>query len=518
MFYEIFGFRAVVIAVVFGSGAFALYGFIGILGDKGRFGKLSAVFVVGILVYAGLMMAGYLANPNYIDAGESHVTMLSLLLRDGHPIYSELDNPDLANTWYGPVLFIVNAVFLLVVPDPMLATKLRGILCFVAGLWLFFHFLSKRYGRSLAWLATGYVTLCFFIAFFFTVGNRADSLIISLTLSAVAGATIVDTRKAIWLAAICIAAAVNCKVTAVAYMFPIGIYMAVVHGWKPAFKTTFLAIGLFFVPFLVFPLFPIHHYLAYVMMATDNAFERSLLWENVGFSVFLAFPFIWMAGKTYAQGGHWAKAALHATLTTIFAMVLVCLSASKEGSGFYHLLAFAPGLSLLWIHFAKDVAASPVIPVFTGLTGLSWVWACFLLTWSGHWEFFFGFKGMGGENPGMEIRRIIGDYPGQRIAMGYGEGNDYSDRRLFFRPLLYKTTRDNPMNAVTMIEFNCSKQPIPHSALARFGNGTYDIFLVPRGEVPFTNSLFSELGVAEVFSENYEHVEDRQFFGVWRQK
>ena len=515
MFYELFSFRAVILAGVFGSGTVALYGLIGVLIDQRQFQKLAVWTGMGLFVYSFLMLAGYLANPNYLDAGESHVTMLSLLLKDGKPIYSELDNPDLANTWYGPVLFIVNAAFLLIVPDPILATKLRGIIGLMAGFWLFFHFASKRYGKTLVWIGSAYIILTLFLAFFFAVGNRADSLIIAFSLAAAAGATLGGSRRRMWMAAICMAAAVNCKVTAAAYMFPIGAYIAVTYGWKPALQTTFLAMGLFFVPFLVFSLFPLNHYMAYIMMATDNAFERALLLENIGFSLFLMFPFLWVFVKCRGKGGDVGKDSMVATGITLFALAVVSLTASKEGSGFYHLLAFAPGLALLWIHFTNKLGKELNISIPGGLAGVSWVLGCLLLTLGGNMEFLYGFKLRGGQNPGTEIRQIIQDYPGKRIAMGYGQGNDYSDTRLFYRPLLYKTTRNNPMNAVTMIEFYCSKQPIPQSAIERFGNRTYDLFLIPKEEEPFSNNLFEGLGIAETFGLNYVHLEDRNFFGVW---
>ena len=54
-----------------------------------------------LFAYLVILGLGYVVRPNYLDPGESHVTMLSLLLTEGKAIYSPEDNADLANTWYG---------------------------------------------------------------------------------------------------------------------------------------------------------------------------------------------------------------------------------------------------------------------------------------------------------------------------------------------------------------------------------------------------------------------------------
>ena len=517
MFYEFFGFRAMLLAVIIGAGAMAVSGLLGILPDRPRLEKLLKGLAVAMAAYAFLMMLGYLANPNYIDPGESHVTMLSLLVKEGKPVYSVLDNPDLANTWYGPVLFLVNAVFLSVIPDPILATKLRGIVGLLAGLWFFHLFLSRRHGTPLSYVATSYVILCLYLSFYFAIGNRADSLIICFTLLAAGFSTFADTRKGMWITAACIAAAVNCKVTAAAYMFPIGAYMVETHGWRPALRTTGLSMLLFFSPFLVFPLFPLHHYLSYISMATSHRFETPLLWENIGFAAFISLPLAWVLYPAFRDKADVRVPAMRMAGFTVLGIALVCLSASKEGSGFYHLLAFSPGLALLWIHSAsKEGSLAPGNA--SGVLAASWMYACLLLVMGNHLGLLYGFKLRGNHNPGEEIRAIVKEFPGERIAMGYGSSDDYGDTRLFYRPLLFNTTRDNPMNAVTMMEIISAGKPIPPLSCERFGNGHYDLFLIPAGGEPFSASIFEDTGIQALFRENYEKIGSREFFEVWRWK
>ena len=100
--------------------------------------------------------------------------MLSLLLTEGKPIYSPEDNADLANTWYGPVLFLANAVFLFVIPDPMLATKLRGLVGLVVGMLVFYKLSKNQFGKTIAQAGLIHVIVTVFLAVYFSVGNRAD--------------------------------------------------------------------------------------------------------------------------------------------------------------------------------------------------------------------------------------------------------------------------------------------------------------------------------------------------------
>ena len=130
----------------------------------------------------------------------------------------------------------------------------------------------------------------------------------------------------------------------------------------------------------------------------------------------------------------------------------------------------------------------------------------------------YGFKLVSKPNAGQEIRQILKDYPTARIAMGYGDADDYADERLSYRPLLFPTTGDNPMNAVSMVEFICSNKPIPSSAVARFREEAYDIFLIPSGGAPFSAEIFQGLEVQEQFSSHYERLEQREFFEIWRRK
>ena len=523
LFYQFHGFRALVVVGVAVTGALTVRGLLQILENRDLTSKVLGWVSPGLFVYAVVLALGYVVRPNYIEPGESHVTMLSLLLTEGKPIYSPEDNADLANTWYGPVLFLVNAVFLFMIPDPILATKLRGLVGLVVGLAVFYKLGQKHFGKPIAQAGLVHVVLSMFVALYFAVGNRADSLILCLTLCASGALMLKKDRTAMVVAAACIAGAVNSKVTAVAYMLPLAAYMVTSRGWKFTLRTTALSIGLCLLPFLIVPLFPLHHYWSYVSLATSNQFEAALLWENIGIGLFLVLPLLFLVAVSFREGrvpGGGRPGILYAG-STLAGVAMICLTASKEGSGFYHLLGFVPGTGLLFMDMLSRcvgaVASSQVRSRAAVLT-YGWLASCLLLTLGGQLQMAYGFKLIGQPHPGQEVHQILADYPGHRIAMGYGEHDDYSDTRTFYRPLLFKTTKDNPMNTVSMLELFCAEEEIPETALVRFEDGTYDVFLIPRGGEPFTNSFFTGLGVTEAFIRVYERVEVREYFEIWKYK
>ena len=525
LYFQTHGLRPMILIIVTVSGALTLKGLLEIF-ECGNSTKLVLGWVSpALFAYLVILGLGYVVRPNYLDPGESHVTMLSLLLTEGKPIYSPEDNADLANTWYGPVLFLANAVFLFVIPDPMLATKLRGLVGLVVGMLVFYKLSKNQFGKTIAQAGLIHVIVTVFLAVYFSVGNRADSLILSLGLCAAGGTMIKSKQVAMLFTAFCIAGAVNSKVTAAAYMLPIAAYMVTSRGWKYTLQTTVLSIGLFLVPFLIYPLFPIQHYANYISMATSHKFETALLQENIGFGLYMILPLLSIAilGEKVAKKKAKQRVILYLT-TTVTGIALICLTASKEGSGFYHLLGFSPGIGLLFMDLLgcyreklSGISSTQVKQTGAILT-YGWVSTSFLLTFGGQIQLAYGYKLMGQPNPRQEIQKILKDFPDKRIAMGYGDKDDYGDTRPFYRALLFKTTKDNPMNSVTLEEFRSAQKPFPAKALARIKEESYDLFLIPSGGVPFSAEIFNGTEIKKEFDERYEKLQKRDFFEVWARK
>ena len=73
-----------------------------------------------------------------------------------------------------------------------------------------------------------------------------------------------------------------------------------------------------------------------------------------------------------------------------------------------------------------------------------WVSTSFLLTFGGQIQLAYGYKLMGQPNPRQEIQKILKDFPDKRIAMGYGDKDDYGDTDLFIVLFYSRPQRTTP--------------------------------------------------------------------------
>ena len=87
-----------------------------------------------------------------------------------------------------------------------------------------------------------------------------------------------------------------------------------------------------------------------------------------------------------------------------------------------------------------------------------------------------------------------------------------------YRALLFKTTKDNPMNSVTLEEFRSAQKPFPAKALARIKEESYDLFLIPSEGYPSAKEIFNGTEIKKEFDERYGKLQKRDFFEVWARK
>ena len=114
--------------------------------------------LLGFHAIAGIL---YLIAPGYVDPGESVVAMLSMMTASGNQIYNGFQDPDLANPYYGPSLFLANGLFHKILSGaPVLASKLQGVVFEWIALIGFIISIRRRFPQQrtdliLAFLLTG---------------------------------------------------------------------------------------------------------------------------------------------------------------------------------------------------------------------------------------------------------------------------------------------------------------------------------------------------------------------------
>lgn len=89
-----------------------------------------SIFAVFAYVFA---IALYLAYPNYLDHGQATVASISWLWMHGHELYPNWTTGEIYGVIYGPVLFLINGMALLL-SQSIFASKLPGVLSLGAAL------------------------------------------------------------------------------------------------------------------------------------------------------------------------------------------------------------------------------------------------------------------------------------------------------------------------------------------------------------------------------------------------
>jgi hypothetical protein len=101
---------------------------------------MSAVFIGTAVLLAVLTVSAYILTvvlyllyPNYFDHGQPMVASMSWLWMQGHVLYSNWTTGDVYSSVYGPLVFLINGMTLLLNPS-IFASKLPGILSLGAAL------------------------------------------------------------------------------------------------------------------------------------------------------------------------------------------------------------------------------------------------------------------------------------------------------------------------------------------------------------------------------------------------
>jgi len=475
--------------------------------------------LLGFHAIAGIL---YLIAPGYIDAGESVVAMLSLMTASGNQIYNGLEDPDLANTYYGPSLFLANSLFHKILSgSPVLASKLQGVVFEWIALIGFIISARKRFTRQKADLILAFLLTGLFPFLAWTFCNRADSLILSCALGGLAFAINPSKKAAIIGFAICTAIGVNSKITSASVF--IGVFGILCHerGFRTALLSGLLSIVLFFLPFTITHLFNIGNYIIYLKLAKDHTFLTELFHENLGFAMLLIAPLLILLYIRKKQASKISHSIRWQSLFSLgLGLLLMSITASKMGSGFYHLMAFVPIVAINLGLVGDQLILKEQKSLLLQGCAYGWPLTIILLSLGGITQVLYLPKGPTENEASIEIQQIVTENPNHSIAMGYGEHDDYLNSLTGLRPHLFRTTGRATFNLVSFIEYNAAGIRIPEESAQLLQGQTYDLYVLPAqpGTHPFSAKLLEETGIGEAFINNYHLLAQKQFFQVWGAK
>jgi hypothetical protein len=496
---------------------------------------MSIVALTAFLV----LLAVNTVYPGYFDHGEGNIAAVSWLALKGVPIYHGLASPDRYSLFYGPFFYLPFSVAMWVFGPTIVALKL---VLLTANL-LFVYILWRSY-RHLSDTRTALILVALVVAFSFLMRPtnillqvRADVLLLTFVALGIYALRQSGPISSVLLSATA-AFAMDVKFTAFIYFIPLLVRHSRQRGRREAFVVAVGSMSMSLLPFLL-PNVSLRLYLQWIRQGSHHPLSFVEFNDAAKAVVILLAPLPLIVGVSpwrdaatiaYFREGRFPLIAFAISLAGMVAV------SSKVGSGSHHLLPFLPLLGyeygLLWtavtslrpsvmLRYLRSCFALMVaVRIAGGLTptlsiwGSGWRWARAVET---------------------DISSIQKRHLGERIEMGYGDGSFLAsyggepDPATFFRLMLVAKTNHLTVDASAMGDMQISGVPIPSSTIDEIAACSTKIWLIPKGELPFsTENIYSRMyprqfpslqlfgpEFREAFARTYRQEESSQFFDLW---
>ncbi len=514
-----------------------LYGFLAI-GTARLFVKkrtvLEGVTVSGVSLLVLYYLAGaalYVVTPGYLDHMEPGITVISRILGSGKPLYHAVDSPERYAQLYGPVLYGVNYFFqCLFNIDIIFSSKCAGAVLGIGSIALLYFVFRNRLSGFSTSIMLGFVVSCFLWFGHYSFWNKGESLLLFCCSAGCCAVFIRSASVQAVIMSIIVAAVINTKVHAVIYCLPFLISLLFIRGLKVIVYSAVLSAFLVSLPFFAFGSVSLQNYICLLGAVGEHPLSLSLFFLNMKYAGLLFLPVIAVVlvrekASPISQDVLRKQIVLAASI--LAGLAAAAVFGSKIGAGPHHLLPFAPGIALLMVRPFSETArtrinSSGFVP-YAGLVISLWLVISFLTVYKNYRlvsPFYF-------QNPHeavwcdlIRLRHRFMDYS---MQMGYGDGSAY--RFTWVRPVIYTSGKDYFLDAPALMDMKEGGMKITAKTLAAFENQRFDMWIIPGQGKPFTMpSLYPPFKrlfgseIPEVFVNNYEHIGQTDFFGIWKAK
>jgi hypothetical protein len=474
-----------------------------------------------------LLIYGYLIFPSYIDHVQPSIAAVSWLAVHGHPIWPNWETGDVYGMIYGPLLYLLTGVFLLIDPS-ILMSKLPGLAAFFgAVVCLWWALRQKKADR----ITTFFLITAFLIALialdpttprlFIGYENHADVFLIFLaTLTLPVAFEWPAQRSAIGvgiLAGLCAGFKVH------GFLYAIPAALAVIarakdqrEGLRFAGVGGGAALAVIVLPFLVSPAAGAVDYLSYLLMSTHHGLAMREVSDGLLIAVSLAVPLfvVWHWRRpVLGRPERWFLIGLAGAVAATFVFV------AKRGDGPHHLWPLFPPCfyGMACILGADSRARDSLKPQ----TIMAVVVLALFVTYAGWLETSYYVSKLLYERQDIELAKIadveniLKDYPDAQ----FGVSDDLHYYDSFYKVL--GVFQGAPLRLDIPSWLDLAFAGIPEKVVARaIEHCAARTWVLPLGE-PFVmlnwytqQPLFSDK-FREEFHNNYRLVREDDFYQVW---
>jgi hypothetical protein len=501
-------------------------------------GRISANLPVIMFGMSMLCVLAYVVNSchyvflaGYYDHIEPSVVTIVRLLDEGKPVYHDVSSASRYSLLYGPNCFIVPWLAVKVFGDSVVSIKLLSAFFAVGSLALVFGAIRASTVSPVARWA-GLIYFCGASLLFWDklVWIRSDPQMLFWVALGLWGATRKTPLFAFMVMGLAAGACSNVKVHGIFYFGPV-IALAMKKGhWVHWGAFVFSVAVMAAAPFLLVPEITFSNYFLWLKMATKHGVSFGEILNLFILACYLLMPLALAAGDKFIAlfseeqqrllRGHriqWATAML--------GVAAVMVAATKKGAGEYHLLPLIP-LGAWSVAFLLDkVADNPSSPAcktpwrFAVAAAFIAVAVCHsmetLATAVANYKY-------DRVSPPLKVmddtRNVALKFHGQTIAMGYGGDSTYG---MTFARTELPVIGEFVLDPGALMDMQQAGLALPQATLNAFRKGTVKIWLVPKGDAPFSmgnyygeQDLFGE-DLRRVFKEHYKRIDQSAYFDIW---
>jgi len=189
------------------------------------FPKIFGAVYIAAFIYLVFSAYLYVSLETYFDHAEPNVIISSWRLIHGGNLYYPEDSSNFIMSVYGPLIFIINGIYLKIFGGSIAASKLAGVISALASVGIFTLFAKKTYGIRLAGFGSLIFTCTLLATAPISIWTRPDPHVILLVTISLYATTWSSQVLRGWLppivTAVCIGLAVNLKVHSFIYFIPL---------------------------------------------------------------------------------------------------------------------------------------------------------------------------------------------------------------------------------------------------------------------------------------------------------
>jgi hypothetical protein len=487
--------------------------FLVVLPKGWQFSALASLNILSKITFvlALSLAVGYLIFPNYFDHAEPTVATIGQIVQAGGLAYPSGDQWQFIGLIYGPGIYLSNSIAMLV-GDPVLGSKLPGVLAYIASLLVLWYRLPSHISRS------ALVLIFFFYEFGFL--NRPDSYLLLLSTLSVA-LVLKSPSWGLLCTGILAGIATTFKFTGFLFFIPVTVLLLIQgHSFRQLWVAIFAGLTVALAPYALSS-FSLANHLAYVQSLATQTLSEGLFQRNLAYSLFSILPIAWLwtgVSKGTSLKNRYGVMILVMTVTEF----LVCVLASKPGAGPHHLL---PGLPLkLWLMheltLAQEVKGHRSVR-FLGL--VLWSMSLYYIAY-GYPKFlknhFVSVEYLEGQYKAkIEFHSLLKKFPNSYVGVTDSKHANYS--LSFFRPYAFASDYGDRLDPVAFMEVSFTTKIDDRLFVSKIETCSYsNIILASNGE-PFTllnfytnKPLFSD-ELRSVFAREYRLIEKGSYFHVF---